>query len=154
VASPRGGVKGRPNVMKTKLVLISMAIASIPVATLGTPLGESSLYKALARDCRTLDLKHWSHPTRHVLEHAEIEIKKVELCNHDLYPVFTVAMKYDPNGPNGKYYNRLFAAMAEANGFHSFSIVDIEFGMIVNIAVKGKHEIAVDFEELTRQEKP
>ena len=141
--------------MKPKLVLISMAIAFIPRAALcESPLGESSLYQDLARDCRTLDLKHWSHPTRSVLEQADIAIKKVELCNHDLYPVFTVAIKYDPNGPNDKYYNRLFVAMAEANGFHSFSVVDITFSMIMNIAVKGKHEIAIDYEEFAHQETP
>jgi hypothetical protein len=44
--------------------------------------------------------------------------------------------------------------MAEANGFHSFSLVDITFGMIMNIAVKGKHEIAIDYEEFARQETP
>ena len=141
--------------MKPKLVTIGMAIACISGAALcESPLGESSLYKDLARDCRTLDLTHWSHPTRYVLERAEIAIKKVELCNHDVYPIFTVAIKYDPNGPNGEYYNRLFVAMAEANGFHSFSLVDTNFDMIMNIAVKGKHEIVVDYEEFTREEKP
>ena len=44
--------------------------------------------------------------------------------------------------------------MAEANGFHSFSLVDTNFDMIMNIAVKGKHEIVVDYEEFTREEKP
>ena len=70
--------------MKPKLILISVAIASFPITALcAPPLEKSSLYNDLARDCRTLDLKHWSHPTRHVLERAEIEIKKVELCNHE-----------------------------------------------------------------------
>ena len=59
-------------------------------------------------------------------------------------PVFTVALKYDPNGPNQKYYNALYAAMAEANGYHSFSLVDIELGVILNIGVKGKHKNAED----------
>jgi hypothetical protein len=140
--------------MKPKLVLISVAIACFPITALcAPPLEESSLYKDLTRDCRTLDLKRWSHPTRHVLERAGIEIKKVELCNHDSYPVFTVAIKYDPNGPNDKYYNRLYVAMAEANGFHSFSLVDSTFGVIMNIAVKGKHEIAVDYEQFMPQAK-
>ena len=44
--------------------------------------------------------------------------------------------------------------MAEANGFHSFSLVDAAFGMIMNIAVKGKLEIAVDYEEFMPQAKP
>ena len=141
--------------MNPKLVWITMAIASIPVTALcAPPLEATSLYKDLAKGCRTLDLKQWSHPTRQVLEHAEIEIKKVELCNHDLYPVFTVALKYDPNGPNQKYYNRLYVAMAEANGYHSFSLVDIGLDVILNIAVKGKHEIAEDYEEFAPQAKP
>ena len=43
--------------------------------------------------------------------------------------------------------------MAEANGFHSFSLVDSAFGVIMNIAVKGRHEIAVDYEQFTPQAK-
>ena len=140
--------------MEPKLIWLSLAIASVPAAALSAPLEATSLYRDLARGCRTLDLKQWSHPTRHVLEQAEVEIRKVELCNHDLYPVFTVAIKYDPNGPNDKYYNSLFAALAAANGYHSFSLVDTEFGMIMEIAVKGKHEIAVDYEEFSPQAKP
>jgi hypothetical protein len=141
--------------MKPKLLWLSLAIASIPVTALGAPpLEATSLYRDLARGCKTLDLKQWSHPTRQVLEEAEIEIKKVELCNHDLYPVFTVAIKYDPNGPNDKYYNRLYAAMTEANGNHPFSLVDTEFGVIMMIAVQGKHDIAVDYEQFSPQPTP
>jgi len=136
--------------MTTKLGWIGIAIALVPGTALSAPaLEASSLYRELARDCRTLDLKTWSHPTRKVLERAEIAIKKVELCNHDLYPVFTVAAKYDPNGPNDKYYNSLYAALAAANGYHSFSLVDTTFEAVMNIAVKGKHDIAVDYEEFS-----
>jgi hypothetical protein len=76
---------------------------------------------------------------------VEIRIKEVELCNHDVCRVFTVALKHDPNGPNQKYYNALYVAMAEANDYHSFSLVDIELGVILNIGVKGKHEVAEDY---------
>ena len=42
----------------------------------------SSLYQEVAQGCRTLDLKSWSHPTRKALEHAHVQIKKVELHQH------------------------------------------------------------------------
>ncbi len=139
--------------MRPKLLLISLAVAFIPALCAAQTSGQRLLPRDV-RGCRTLDLKHWSHPTRRVLERDEIEIKAVELCNQGLYPVFTVALKYDPNGPNDKYYNRLYWELAEANGFHSFSLVDTGFGVVVNIAVKGKHEIAVDTEAFTPQASP
>lgn len=112
--------------MKPTLLLIGMAVAFLPATALCDPTIASwpSSLRDLARGCRTLDLRHWSHPTRGVLEHADIAIKEVDLCNSGLYPVFTVALKYDLNGPNDSYYNRLYWALAQANGFHSFSLVD------------------------------
>jgi hypothetical protein len=140
---------------KLKLALITLTIACAPAAGFAAPpLDATSLYKDLARGCRTLDLQHWTHPTRHVLEHAEIAIKKVELCNHDVYPVFTVVLKYDPNGPNDKYYNKLYVDMMAANAYHSFALVDTDLGWITEVTVKDKHDLNIDYEEFSPQAKP
>lgn len=109
----------------------------------------TSLYKDIAHGCRSVDLKQWSHPTRRVLDHAHIALKKVELCNDELYPVFTVRLRYDPNGPNDKYFNRLYADMAAANGYHAYSFVDQSFGLIVNVAATKKKNISVSYEDFS-----
>jgi len=77
----------------------------------------TALYKDTAHGCRALDMKSWSHPTRKVLERSKIEIKKVELCNQDVYPIYTVRFDASPMlGVNDKHFNKLYVEMAAANG--------------------------------------
>jgi hypothetical protein len=134
---------------KLEPVLASLALACVGEPALCAPLLEAtSLYKDVAHECRTLDLKQWSHPTRRVLDHAQVELKKVELCNHDLYPIFTVWLKYHPMiGPNDNYFNKLYGDMFAANGYHPFSLVDYSSNVVVEIEVTGKKEISISYEE-------
>lgn len=112
------------------------------------PLEATALYTEKARDCRTLDLGTWSHPTRKVMERARVDIQKVELCNANIYPIFTVALPAEPLvGVNDRFFNKLYAQMAAANGWHPFAFVDPGRGVIVTIDTKGRKSIAIDYDE-------
>ena len=108
------------------LALAGAAVASMAQTALCAPSLESTtLYKDIARGCRALDMKISSHPTRKALERSKIEIKKVELCNQDVYPIYTVRFDASPTlGVNDKYFDKLYAETAATNGFHSFALVD------------------------------
>jgi hypothetical protein len=135
----------------TKRLMTAVAClfaAGVGQTALCAPLEATTLYKDTAHGCRTLDLKSWSHPTRQVLERAKIEIMKVELCNQDIYPIYTVRFDASPMlGVNDKYFNKLYIEMAAANGFHSFAFVDRGWDVIVTIDVPGKKEISISYYE-------
>ncbi|WP_442753995.1 hypothetical protein ACNHKD_13460 [Methylocystis sp. JAN1] len=127
------------------------ALACAARPALSAPLLEAtSLYRELAHGCRAVDLRQWSHPTKRVLNRARIEIRKVELCNNDAYPIFTVSFRYDPQGPNDAYYNKLFAEMAAANGRHSYSFVDPAWSLVIDVkAAAGKNDLSVSYEDFS-----
>lgn len=121
-------------------------ILAAPVAA--APLEATSLYTEKARNCRTLDLATWSHPTRKVMQRARVEIHKVELCNADIFPIFTVALPAEPLvGVNDRFFNKLYAKMSEANGWHSFAFVDPVRGVIVTVDVKARRSIETNYDE-------
>lgn len=129
-----------------------LLIAIVEPALAETRLAGTSLYKQTAKGCRPLDLQRWSHPTRRVLEREHIAIDKVELCNNDRYPVFTVHLRYDPNGPNDKYFNRIFWELFMANGRNPYSLVDLDFKVIRGVEASGKNEITVSNDEFSSSE--
>ena len=135
----------------TKRLMTAVAClfaASVTQTALCAPLEATTLYKDIAHGCRTLDLKSWSHPTRQVLERTKIEITKVELCNQDIYPIYTVRFVASPMlGVNDRYFNKLYIEMAAANGFHSFAFVDPGWDVIVTVDVAGKNEISISYYE-------
>jgi hypothetical protein len=123
--------------------LAGSSLASLAQTALSAPsLEATTLYKDAAHECRALDIKSWSHPTRKVLERSRIEIKKVELCNHRVYPIYTVRFDASPMlGVNDQYFNKLYVEMADANGFHSFAFVDPGWGLIITVDVTNKKEV-------------
>ncbi|HMN72370.1 MAG TPA: hypothetical protein PKA55_10940 [Rhodoblastus sp.] len=126
------------------VLVLSLASGALHAA----PLEATSLYREKATNCRTLDLRNWSHPTRKVMEASRVEIRKVELCNGGVYPVFTVGLPGDPLvGINDAYYNKLNARMAEANGWHSYAFVDSGRGVVVYVDTTGKGALSVNYEE-------
>ena len=117
-------------------------------ALCAAPLEATSLYREKARDCRTLDLATWAHPTRKVMESERVKIDKVELCNGGVYPIFTVALPGDPIvGINDSYFNKLHARMIAANGYHSYAFVDAARGLIVTVDMTAKREASIDYDE-------
>jgi hypothetical protein len=149
--SAKPGTVGRLQMKKiSRLVLAGLSLASAAQPALAALLLEATpLYKDIAHGCRALDLKQWSHPTKRVLDRKQIEIRKVELCNNDVYPIFTVSFRYDPQGPNDAYYNKLFAEMAAANGYHSYSFVDPAWSIIMDVKVTGKNELSISYEDFS-----
>jgi len=82
------------------------------------------------------------------MEDAGVEIIKVQLCNDDKYPIFTVGFKYDPQGVTDDYFDPLYAKMAQANGFWPFSFVDVEDSLIIDVgADKATKHLSLTFEE-------
>ena len=132
------------------IMLASLAsICLAGVAPLyAAPLEATSLYREKARDCRTVDLATWSHPTRKAMANARVEIRKVELCNGGVYPVFTVALPGDPmGGINDSYFNKLHARMIAANGHHAYAFVDLARGVIVTVDMTAKREAQINYDE-------
>lgn len=131
--------------------LALLAALGLPLAAgavHAAPLEATALYREKARDCRTIDLATWSHPTRKVMESNRVGIHKVELCNGGIYPVFTVGLPGDPMvGINDSYFNKLHARMIEANGRHSYAFVDDGRGVIVTVDMTGKRAAEINYEE-------
>ena len=135
-------------IIRRSAILAAAIIALVSGAACATPLEATALYREKASGCRTLELAAWSHPTRKVMETSRVDIRKVELCNGDVYPIFTVGLPGEPLvRVNDAYYNKLHARMAEANGWHSYAFVDAERGVIIYVDVTGKRQLSLDYEE-------
>lgn len=134
-------------IRNASLAAVILVLASA-TALDAAPLEATALYRERASGCRTLDLETWSHPTRKAMKSARVEIRKVELCNGDVYPIFTAALPGEPLvGVNDRFFNRLYARMAAANGWHPFAFVDPGRGVIVYVDVKGRRDLSTDYEE-------
>ena len=80
------------------------------------------------------DIKAWNHPTKKVFEKHKILLKKVELHEKGKYPVFSVALPYDPQtSSNEKYYNKIYLELLKANGWWDFALDDEDDGIIIKI---------------------
>ena len=142
-----------PMTKRLMTAVACLVTASVAQTALCAPLEATALYKSSAHGCRTLDLKSWLHPTRQVLERAKIQIKKVELCNQGIYPIYTVRFVASPMlGVNDKYFNKLYLEMAAANGFNSFAFVDPGWDVIVTIDVPTKKKISISYDEFDAPE--
>jgi hypothetical protein len=137
---------------RAALVLFAALVDAMLAPARAEPtLAATQLYAQIARNCVAVDLSTFRHPTLDVLKKATIPVRRVELCNDKKYPIFTVGFRYDPNGPNDRYYSRLYSDIAQANAFWSYSLVDETFAMIANIAVDRRRQpsttnISIDYE--------
>lgn len=129
--------KGRASIraLAACLTLGCMAPNRTRAAAPVPDLSATTLYTAMARGCQPVDLATWHHPARKILQAAQARVVKVELCeNH--FPVFTVTLPYDIDGPNDAYFNRLFGELAEANGFWSYALVDLSGDTVITATVQ------------------
>ena len=134
-------------IRNASLAAVILVLASA-TALDAAPLEATALYREKAGGCRALDLATWSHPTRKTMESSRVEIRKVELCNGDIYPIFTVALPGEPLvGVNDRFFNRLYARMAAANGWHPFAFVDAGRGVIVYVDTKGRNSLVINYDE-------
>jgi hypothetical protein len=97
-------------------------------------LSETNLYKTVAHDCRAVRLATWQHPTKKVLLKNKVRLDALELCNKDVYPIYHVAFRYDPESANtNDFFLPLYVDMIRANGHHPFAFVDSSFNWITYI---------------------
>ena len=110
-------------------------------------LGQTPLYTRLTHDCRTVDLATWTHPTRQVLARHGVTLDKLQICNDNRYPIYTVRFKYDPQGQTSDYFHPLYADMAKANGYWPFSFVDTRDDLIVDVRPDRHGNVDLDYEQ-------
>jgi hypothetical protein len=137
------------NVFRISLVLALAGFSQAAAQKNAFPgtLKKTQLYTNVTHDCTTVDLSHWSHPTRQVLAKSGVDLLGLQLCNGGHYPIFTVHFKYDPNGDTSDYFDPLYAQMAYANGFWPYSFVDIEDTTIIDIAIDKRHDLKISYEQ-------
>ena len=134
------------NCLKVARAAVALCLFAAPAGA--QPLEATPLYAQRAKDCRALDLATWTHPTRKILEGLRIGITKVELCNRDIYPVFTVAFPASPMlGVNDRWFNKLYARMVVANGRHPFAFVDPGWGVVVYVDMPAKGDVDISYDE-------
>ncbi len=113
-------------------------------------LAGTSLYTKTVHGCHALELSGWAHPAKRVLLDSGAKLAKVELCNGDTFPVFTAALPFDPEGHTDGFYNKLYAALADANGFWSFALVDTTDDVVVLVSIeRAKRELTLQYEHFT-----
>lgn len=132
------------------LACLGSAVAS--AATAPVPgLAETELYTTTVHGCRTVDLTSWRHPTREVLQASRAQVREVQLCNDDQFPVFTVSLPYDIDGPNDRQLNRLYADLAAANGFWSLALVDLAADVVITLEVdRQSYSVSPTYENFRR----
>jgi hypothetical protein len=106
------------------------------------PLTATRLYKKIATNCHRIDLKTWSHPTKKIIEKADVSLEWLELCNSKKYPIygirFTDNQKQMVTGNYRKFYKDIFIE----NGKWPLSIVAVKNNTIISLSkVEGKKVI-------------
>lgn len=103
----------------------------------GGSIYNTELYTLIAKGCKEIDLGAWRHATKNVLLERGAKIRKVEICNGGVYPIFYTEFQYDPQlEATDDYFSPLYSKLLEANGRWSYSIVDIADRVIINIRPK------------------
>jgi hypothetical protein len=130
------------------LLLPSVVFMLVPCLAIAAPmLEQTELYSKITNGCRSIALDHWRHPTEQILKKADVTLSKVELCNEDKYPIFTVHFKYDPRASRSSYFSSLYARMAAANGFWPFSFVDASDNVLINVSILPGHRLSINYED-------
>ncbi|PYG31896.1 hypothetical protein [Pelagimonas varians] len=99
-------------------------------------------------NCRLEPLENWSHPTRAVMEDANVTLHFVALCQNGVYPVFGVGFPYDPQGATSDYFHPLYIKMMTANGGWSYSFLSVVDNMLSNVFVKNETTLSLAVEDL------
>lgn len=117
--------------------ILGHLLAGAPALAAPAPdLASTALYARTVQGCEAVDLAAWRHPVRDVLRAARAQVEKVELCNGRRFPVLTVLLPYAVDGDADRYFSRLYASLAEANGFWPFALVDMANGVVITVEVE------------------
>ncbi len=133
----------------THWVIPALSSLALTIAQSATPdLSQTDLYTKTVHGCHDVNLSGWTHPAKQVLLEAGATIGKVELCNGDRFPVFTVTVPNDPEGQTDSYFDKLYANLADANGFWSYTLVDTSDDVVITATVeKRTRQVALGYEE-------
>jgi hypothetical protein len=132
--------------MRSLIIVFSLLISSPSWAG---DVSQSSLYKSRAKDCTTVNLETWRHPTKTVFEKFKINLEKVELCNNKVYPIFSFSAQYDPRlRATDSFFLKLYSNLATANGWWSYALVDTLDDLVIFVDLdKSAREIRTNIEE-------
>ena len=110
-------------------------------------LEETELYTNKTTDCHDVDLSTWRHPIRAVFKKANITLERVQLCNGDRYPIFTVELPYDPTGETKSYFTQLYWKIRKANGKWPYAIVATSDNLVLYISYSVHDTLVIDYEQ-------
>jgi hypothetical protein len=132
------GVSMRERPILLVLALVAQLIAASAASGQTRPrLAETSLYTKLASGCVEVDMTGWQHPTKAVFEREAKPVRRLQLCNSRVYPVFFTQLLYDPRlAHNDGYVSKLVADVFNANAKHPFSIIDTLDNVIIEVSVR------------------
>jgi hypothetical protein len=124
-------------ILATCCLLGRILLATSSSAAVPTPdLSSTTLYARTVHGCQAVDLTTWQHPVRKVLQAAQAQVVKVELCNGLQFPVFTVVLPYDVDGRADPYFHQLYAGLAAANGFWPYALVDLANNLVTTVDIE------------------
>lgn len=133
----------------THWLIPALSSMALTIAHPAAPdLSRTDFYSTIVHDCHVQDLSRWKHPVKQVLLDAGATIGKVELCNGDRFPVFTVTLPFDPDGQTDAYFDKLFANLADANGFWPYALVDTSDDVVITATVETrKRQVTLHYED-------
>lgn len=70
------------------------------------------------------DISKWDHPVKDVFITSRIPLEKVELTKNNTYPTFYTTLSENVDSNHKSYYENLFKAIAAANGFWDYKLLD------------------------------
>ncbi len=103
------------------------------------PLTTTRLYKKIATKCQRIDLKTWSHPTKDIIEQADVSLEWLELCNSKKYPIYGIRFTDNQNKMITGNYRKFYQELFKGNGKWPLSIVAVKNNTIISLSkVDGK----------------
>lgn len=106
---------------------------------------KTKLYKKSTNNCKRVNLKFWSHPTKNILKKNNVTLKWLELCNDKKYPIFGVNFKNDPKNVYDVSIENFYNDMYIKNGKWPLSIVATNNKTVISIS-KDKGEKIIEYE--------
>jgi len=119
------------------IAIILCSVSLVQAETTRPLLKDTTLFKKLVTDCKSIDVNSWQHPTKHYLiNKAGVDIVWVKLCNSGKYPVFGVEFKYAPGGSTDDYFRPLYFQMLAENNYLPYAFVALLDQTVIDIRVK------------------
>ena len=128
-------------------ILAAIAVMSPVYATDLPALARTRLYTHMAQGCVSVALATWNHPARQVFERNKVKVQALALCNRGHYPIFRIAPPYDPRTDTASFFHPLYAALARANGYWSYALVDSTDGVVIMVDITSSHDLHLTYED-------